>query len=142
MGTQLSEKLFNDLLLTRAMEKNIGKLERWGSLNEIIDELFADGALDRDEYFSSLLELTQLGYVASGLKIKEDIKKSEKDGYNIECVTEKGLHYIDSIMREEVMKEKVLTFFGKVDEVCGAVAESDIFKLSVGIAGIVSLFSN
>lgn len=140
MGAQLSEKIFNDLLLTKAMEKNIGQLDRWDSLNDIVDEVLMNGVIDRDDYFASLVELTQLGYVNSSLKTVEDIKKSEWDGYDIICVTNKGIKYIDKVAQSEEMKEKINTFFTNFDTVCLKVAESGTFKLAIGVAGIASLF--
>ena len=44
---KLNNKLIADLLLTKAMSDNVGRIERWASLDDVVDELLMDGAIDR-----------------------------------------------------------------------------------------------
>ena len=55
---KLNNKLIADLLLTKAMSDNVGRIERWASLDDVVDELLMDGAIDREEYLTSIMERT------------------------------------------------------------------------------------
>ena len=60
------------LLLTKAMSDNVGRIERWASLEDVVDELLMDGAIDREEYLTSIMKLTQLLQVT--LRVKRILK--------------------------------------------------------------------
>lgn len=132
----LSSTLTNDLFLTKALENNIGKLERWDSLDSIVDELFENGALDRESYLHSIMELTQSGYIESDIEEEEDIKLSEMAGYDIQGLTPKGKEYIDSLLHEPAKGEKIKQFFKKVDEACDSFVESGVGKLVLPLLGL------
>lgn len=138
---KINEKLVADLLLTKAMSDYAGKEERFESLNDVIDEVFADGALDRVDYLHNVMELTQYGYINSDLENEEDIELSEAIGFDIVGITEQGMEAIRELLNEKTTGEKVKEFFLKFDEVCGKVADSGIGKLAgtllLPILGIV-----
>lgn len=127
---KLNKKLMADLLLTKAMADYSVKEERFDSLNDVIDEIFADGAIDRDDYLHSVMELTQLGYVASDIESEEDIEMSEAVGYDIVGLTSQGLEYINSILNEPTIGEKAKNFFTEFDNLCKKMDGSGIVKLT------------
>lgn len=130
---KISDKLLADLLLTKAMADYAVKEERFDSLNDVIDEVFADGALDREEYLTSVMELTQFGFVASDIECEEDIAMSEAVGYDIIGLTTKGIEYINSLEQSENKGKKIRDFFKEFDNVCGKIADSGIGKLTGAI---------
>lgn len=129
----LTKKQLEDLLLTKAMTDYATKEKRFDCLNDVIDEVFADGALDREEYLHSIMELTQLGYISSDLACEEDIEMSEAVGYDIIGLTPNGIEYINRMMNDETIGSKVKGFFAKFDECCGKVANSGFVKLTSAV---------
>lgn len=135
---RLDNKLEEDLLLTKAMGDSVGKMERWNSLDDILDEVFMDGALDRERYLHSVMELTRLGLVYSDVIEFEDDEDDELEiesapldlEYHIEGLTDKGVEYINALLHEPTRVEKVKGFFKKFDEVCGKIADSGVGKLA------------
>lgn len=139
---KLNNKLIADLLLTKAMLDNVGRIERWASLDDVVDELLMDGAIDREEYLTSIMELTQLGLIASDIENVEDIEMSEGVGFDIVGVTEQGLAYIDSLYADTTVKGKVTAFFDKFNEVCGAISDNGAVRLlGTTIVPILSLLT-
>ena len=126
---KLNNKLMADLLLTKAMSDNVDRIERWASLDDVVDELLMDGAIDREEYLTSIMELTQLGLIASDIENVEDIEMSEAVGFDIVGVTEQGLAYIDGLGADTTVKDKVTDFFNKFNEVCGAISDNGVVRL-------------
>lgn len=129
----MDKKIVNDLLLTKAMADSVGKLERWGSLNDIVDEIFENGVIDRDEYLHSIMELTQLGFIHSDIESEEDIEMSEAVGYDIQCLTDKGMEYINTLLHEPTTGEKVKDFFKKFNVACERIVENPVVKLTGSI---------
>lgn len=129
---KLEKRILNDLLLTKAMADSVGKVDRWNSLNDIVDELLANNAIDRDSYLHSIMTLTQLKYINSDIESKEDIEMSEAVGFDIRGLTASGIAYIDSLLHEP-MGDKVKAFFKKFDTICGEIADSGIVKLTNSI---------
>ena len=117
------------LLLTKAMSDNIGRVERWACLDDVVDELLIDGAIDREEYLTSIMKLTQLGLISSDIESEEDIEMSEAVGFEIAGVTKEGLAYIDSLYADTTVKGKVTAFFDKFNEVCNNINENGAVKL-------------
>lgn len=117
------------LLLTKAMSDNIGRVERWACLDDVVDELLIDGAIDREEYLTSIMKLTQLGLISSDIESEEDIEMSEAVGFEIAGVTKEGLAYIDSLYADTTVKGKVTAFFDKFNEVCNKINENEAVKL-------------
>lgn len=112
------------LLLTKAMSDNIGRVERWACLDDVVDELLIDGAIDREEYLTSIMKLTQLGLISSDIESEEDIEMSEAVGFEIAGVTKEGLAYIDSLYADTTVKGKVTAFFDKFNEMCNKINEN------------------
>lgn len=139
---KLNNKLIADLLLTKAMSDNIGRVERWACLDDVVDELLMDGAIDREEYLTSIMELTQLGLISSDIESEEDIEMSEAVGFEIAGVTKEGLAYIDSLYADTTVKDKVAAFFDKFNEVCNKINENGAVKLlGTTIVPILSLLT-
>lgn len=137
---KLDDKLFQDLLLTKAIENSIGQVDRWESIDDVLDDLFANGEVDRDEYFASIMKLTQLGLVESDIKNEEDLEMAEMLGCDITGVTKEGNEYIDRIDASMATKKKVTEFFDKFNEVCNKINESGAVKLAwSAITPILSL---
>lgn len=128
MGNITAEQL-ESLLLTKAMADNIGRVERWTCLKDVVNELLMDGAIDREKYLTSIMELTQLGLVVSDIESEEDIEMSEAVGFEIAGVTKEGLAYIDSLYADTTVKGKVTAFFDKFNEVCNKINEKGAVKL-------------
>lgn len=127
---EMNKKLIEDLLLTKAMSDLATKENRFDCLNDVIDEVLADGAIDRDLYLHSIMELTQLGYVESDIESEDDIEMSEAVGYDIVGLTPKGLEYVNDIINEPTLGGKVKNFFKEFDNVCKKVANSGIGDLT------------
>lgn len=127
---KMNKKLIEDLLLTKAMADLATKENRFDCLNDVIDEVLADGAIDREDYLHSIMELSQLGYINSDIESEEDIEMSEAVGFDIVGLTPKGEEYINSILNEPTMGEKVKKFFTEFDNACERVADSGIVKLT------------
>ncbi|MBQ6844119.1 MAG: hypothetical protein IJO60_05730 [Agathobacter sp.] len=117
------------LLLTKAMSDSVGKIERWTSLYDVVDEILVNGAVDREKYLHGVMELTQLGLLESSLESEEDIELSEAVGFDINGLTAEGIAYIEKLNDKPELKEKVAIFFDKVNEVCGAINDNDAVNL-------------
>lgn len=137
----ITNKQLEVLLLTKAMSDSVGKIDRWASLNDVVDEILIDGAIDREKFLHGIMELTQLGLIASDIESEEDIEISEAVGYDILGLTAEGIAYIEKLNDKPELKEKVAEFFDKFSEVCGAINENNAVKLFCStIVPIVSLF--
>lgn len=139
---KLNNKLIGDLLLTKAMADNIGLVKRWTCLKDIIDELLMDGAIDREKYLHGVMELIQLGLIASDIESEEDIEMSEAVGFEVAGVTKEGLAYIDRLYADTTVKGKVTAFFDKFNEVCNKINENGAVKLlGTTVVPILSLLT-
>ena len=127
---KLTAKQLEDLLLTRAMADYVHKEERFESLNDVIDEVFADGALNREDYLHSIMQLTQFGYVISDIESEEDIEMSEAVGYDIKGLTPKAIEYVSDLENDKAAGEKVKSFFIKFYEMCDKLANSGTVNLA------------
>lgn len=125
----ITNKQLETLLLTKAMADSVGKVERWSSLNDVVDEILIDGAINREKFLHGIMELTQLGLIASDIESEEDIEMSEAVGFDICGLTAEGIDYIEKLNDKPELKEKVATFFDKVNEVCGTINENNAVKL-------------
>lgn len=128
----MDKKIVNDLLLTKAMADSIGKLERWASLNDIVDEVFENGVIDREEYLHSIMELTRLGFIVSDIECEEDIEMSEAVGYDIQGLTDKGMEYINTLLHEPTVG-KSKEFFEKFNVACEKIVANPVVKLTGSI---------
>lgn len=136
----ITNKQLEVLLLTKAMSDSVGKIERWASLNDVVDEILIDGAIDREKFLHGIMELTQLGLIASDIESEEDIEMSEAVGFDILGLTAEGIAYIEKLNDKPELKEKVAMFFNKFSEVCGAISENGAVKLlGTTIVPILSL---
>ena len=137
----ITNKQLEVLLLTKAMSDSVGKIERWASLYDVVDEILVNGAVDREKFLHGIMELTQLGLIASDIECEEDIEMSEAVGFDISGLTAEGIAYIEKLNDKPEVKEKVAKFFDKVNEVCGAINENNAVKLfSTTILPILALF--
>ena len=136
----LDKQQLKDLVLTKAMYDSIGKLDRWNSLNDIVDELFENGVLDREEYSHSIFVLTNLDLVESDIKHEEDVETSEAVGYEIVGLTPKGVEYIATIKKDKTVGAKIIKFFEEFDNLCGRIADSGVVKLTKTV--IFPLYQN
>ncbi|WP_141709436.1 hypothetical protein, partial [Eisenbergiella tayi] len=64
---RLTEKQTEDLFLLKALEDYSQSDEGFDSLNDVLQEVFMNGVLDRDELFESILVFTNLGLVTSNI---------------------------------------------------------------------------
>jgi hypothetical protein len=124
----MDNNVLNDLLLTKALSDYADKKNK--ELRDVIDDVFADGALDRDEYLHSVLELTKAGYIESDLENEEDIEMSEAVGYDIKGLTSNGNEYVEELLHQPTAGERVKKFFKEFDAMCGKVADSGPGKLA------------
>lgn len=125
----ITNKQLETLLLTKAMADSVGKVERWSSLNDVVDEILIDGAINREKFLHGIMELTQLGLIASDIESEEDIEMSEAVGFDICGLTAEGIDYIEKLNDKPELKEKVAMFFSKFSEVCGAISDNGAVKL-------------
>lgn len=138
---KLTNKQIGDLLLTKAMSDSVGSVDRWQCLGDVVDEVFENDAIDRDDYLHSIMVFTQLGYVDSDVETEEDIEMSEAVGYEITGLTESGLEYIKELSSKPELKDKVATFFQKFNDVCHKINENPAVKLvSSTIVPMLALF--
>lgn len=126
---KLNDELLRDLLLTKAMENSIGQVDRWESLNDVVEEVLANGEVDKDQYFASIMKLTQLGLVKSNIKNEEDLEMSEMEGCDIIGVTKEGNEYINRLSADTTTKEKVTELFDKFNEACKKLNDNEPVKL-------------
>lgn len=137
---KLNDELLRDLLLTKAMENNIGQVDMWKSLNDVIDTALENGEVDKDQYYASIMKLTQLGLVESDIKNEEDLEIAEVVYGDIIGVTKEGNEYIERLSADTATKEKVAEFFDKFNEACNKLNENGAVKLlGTTIAPILSL---
>ena len=126
----LSDELIADLLLTKAMEEYSIKEKRFNDLNDVVDELFENGALDREEYLTSVMKLTQLGLMESDITTEEDIEMSEATGFDIKGITSKGMEYIDTLSKDATIGSKVKNFFNEFNGLCEKVVNNPVMRLT------------
>lgn len=126
----MNDKLEKTLLLTKGLSENIGKCERWESLNDIVGELLENDVLDCKEYLHDVMELTRLGYVKSDLENEEDIEMSEAVGFDISGLTLDGEKHVEDLLKKPATGEKIHGFFKKLDEACGRIADTGAARLA------------
>lgn len=136
---KLTDGQVANLLLLKAMEDGVGTAEGWDSLNDVIDDIFANNAVDIDDVMQGVMELTQLGLINSDIQNEEDLEMSEAAGYDIEGLTPDGEKYIEEYLRQgteqdieqwnPTVKEKFIARFNQISDVCGKISENGIVKL-------------
>lgn len=140
---KLTDGQVANLLLLKAMEDSVGTAEGWDSLNDVIDDIFADNAVDIDDVMQGVMELTQLGLINSDIKNEEDLEMSEAVGYDIEGLTPDGEKYVEEYLKQgteqdvkqdmeqwnPTVKEKFIARFNQISDVCGKISENGIVKL-------------
>lgn len=140
---KLTDGQVANLLLLKAMEDSVGTAEGWDSLNDVIDDIFADNAVDIGDVMQGVMELTQLGLINSDIKNEEDLEMSEAVGYDIEGLTPDGEKYVEEYLKQgteqdvkqdmeqwnPTVKEKFIARFNQISDVCGKISENGIVKL-------------
>lgn len=130
---KLTEKQTEDLFLLKAIEDYSQSEERFDSLNDVLEELFANGAIDRDELFYSIMVFTNSGLVTSNIECEEDIELTEAVGFDIEGFTEQGKQYIEDLLKQQQMKEKAKGILKSIDSTLGKLADTNIYKFISGL---------
>lgn len=130
---KLTEKQTKDLFLLKALEDYSQSEERFDSLNDVLEELFANGAIDRDELFYSIMVFTNSGLVTSNIECEEDIELTEAVGFDIEGFTEQGKQYIEDLLKQQQMKEKAKGILKSIDSAFGKLADTNIYKFISGL---------
>lgn len=131
---KLIEKQIEDLFLLKALEEYSKSEERFDSLNDVLDEVFANGSIDRDELFYSIMEFTNLGLVTSSIESEEDIELSEGVGFDIKGLTEQGEQYIEELLKQPTLKEKAKDILKNIDKAFGKLINTNTYKFILGLA--------
>lgn len=131
---KLIEKQIEDLFLLKALEEYSKSEERFDSLNDVLDEVFANGSIDRDELFYSIMEFTNLGLVTSSIESEEDIELSEAVGFDIKGLTEQGEQYIEELLKQPTLKEKAKDILRNIDKAFGKLINTNTYKFISGLA--------
>ena len=89
---KLSEKLEMDLLLIKNMEEVVAESEEHESIIDLVDLLFENQILDKEQFLMEVSELAKKGYVETDLleSIEEEFEeyKGIEDELNIEVENE------------------------------------------------------
>lgn len=131
---KLIEKQIEDLFLLKALEEYSKSEERFDSLNDVLDEVFANGSIDRDELFYSIMEFTNLGLVTSSIESEEDIELSEGVGFDIKGLTEQGEQYIEELLKQPTLKEKAKDILKNIDKAFGKLINTNTYKFISNLA--------
>ncbi|WP_207647411.1 hypothetical protein, partial [Eisenbergiella tayi] len=107
--------------------------EGFDSLNDVLQEVFMNGVLDRDELFESILVFTNLGLVTSNIESEEDIELTEAVGFDIEGFTEQGEQYIQNLLKQQKMKDMAKGFLKRFDSVFEKLSKTNIYKFISGL---------
>lgn len=130
---KLIEKQIEDLFLLKALEEYSKSEERFDSLNDVLDEVFANGSIDRDELFYSIMEFTNLGLVTSSIESEEDIELSEGVGFDIKGLTEQGEQYIEELLKQPTLKEKAKDILKNIDKAFGKLINTNTYQFISGL---------
>lgn len=130
---KLTKKESEDLFLLKALEDYSQSEERFDSLNDVLEEVFSNGAIDRDELFRSIMVFTNLGLVTSNIESEEDIELTEAVGFDIEGFTEQGKQYIDDLLKQQNFREIAKGILKSIDSAFGKLADTNIYKFISGL---------
>lgn len=130
---RLTEKQTEDLFLLKALEDYSQSDEGFGSLNDVLQEVFMNGVLDRDELFESILVFTNLGLVTSNIESEEDIELTEAVGFDIEGFTEQGEQYVEDLLKQQQLKEKAKDILKNIDSVFERLSNTNVYKFISGL---------
>lgn len=130
---KLTEKQTEDLFLLKALEDYSRSEERFDSLNDVLDEVLVNGSIDREEFFYSILEFTNLGLITSSIETEEDIALSEAIGFDIEGFTEQGKQYLEELLKQPNLKEKAKDILKSIDKAFGKLIDTNIYKFFSGL---------
>ncbi len=110
------------------------------SIDDVLNEMFANGSVDRDSYVKSIMELTKIGYVNSDLKNEEDVKDSELNGFEINGLTDKGRKYVNKVLADEKMQDDLKKFYVKSKKIIKYLISNGIIQNGIALAGIIQKF--
>lgn len=130
---KLTDKQTEDLFLLKALEDYSKSEERFDSLSDVLDEVFANGDIDREKLFYSIMEFTNLGLVTSNIESEEDIELSEAVGFDIEGLTEQGEQYIAELLKQQNLKEKAKDILKNIDKAFGKLVNTNTYKFISGL---------
>lgn len=130
---RLTEKQTEDLFLLKALEDYSQSDEGFDSLNDVLQEVFMNGVLDRDELFESILVFTNLGLVISNIESEEDIELTEAVGFDIEGFTEQGEQYVEDLLKQQQLKEKAKDILKNIDSAFERLSNTNVYKFISGL---------
>lgn len=130
---RLTEKQTEDLFLLKALEDYSQSDEGFDSLNDVLQEVFMNGVIDRDELFESILVFTNLGLVTSNIENEEDIELTEAVGFDIEGFTEQGEQYVEDLLKQQQLKEKAKDILKNIDSAFERLSNTNVYKFISGL---------
>lgn len=130
---RLTEKQTKDLFLLKALEDYSQSDEGFDSLNDVLQEVFRNGVIDRDELFESILVFTNLGLVISNIESEEDIELTEAVGFDIEGFTEQGEQYVEDLLKQQQLKEKAKDILKNIDSAFERLSNTNVYKFISGL---------
>lgn len=136
MEKELTEKQLETLFLSHAITEGIKDSDEWESLDDVLNEAFASGALDGPDYIRSVMELAKFGLMDASFYNADDAVNLDRDDirtidlkradldkvdteqllaghlYDLRGLTNKGEKYLKE--HEHLPKHKIIAVLNKM----------------------------
>ncbi len=121
----ITEKQIETLVLIKGIEQSVGKLDRWNSTTDIIEELLSNEVVDTDEFLESVFELKQTGLIEGEIDKEELLENQYIYEYDNIKLSVEG----KKVIQNDSVKEKIIKAGKKLCEELKPVAQGVLVKI-------------
>lgn len=128
----MTEKQIKTLVLIKGIEQSVGKLDRWNSITDIIEELLSNEVQDTDEFLGSVYELKQMGLIEGEIDKEEMLENQYIYEYDNIKLSVEG----KKVIQQDSIKEKIIKVGKKLCEELKPVAQGvmvNIISTAIGM---------
>ena len=128
----ITEKQIETLVLIKGIEQGVGKLDRWNSTTDIIEELLSNEVVDTDEFLESVFDLKQTGLIEGEIDKEELLENQYIYEYDNIKLSVEG----KKVIQQDSIKEKIIKIGKKLCEELKPVAQGvlvNIISMAIGM---------
>lgn len=128
---EIPEKQIEILVLVKGIEQSVGKLDRWNSTTDIIEELLSNEVWDTDEFLGGVYELKQMGLIDGEIDKKELLENQFVYEYDDIKLSDEG----KKVIQQDNIKEKLIKIVKMLCVELKPVAQGVLANILSGVIG-------
>ena len=128
----ITETQIKTLVLIDGIGRSVGRLDRWNSTTDIIEELLSSEVIDTDEFLGSVYELKQMGLIDGEIDEEEVLENQYIYEYDNIKLSVEG----KKVIQQDSIKEKIIKVGKKLCEELKPVAQGvfvNIISTAIGL---------